>query len=380
MDFLEDADFAAHPVGAARVVGKNRLEVAAPRIYGPSVSIRRRPSRLVTSPRISMVTRLRWPSFRSCVTTIIGNSRSIAYSSSLRRDKWTWRNATRWSTSGSMPRIGPTMNLPIGFKRDEVDILRFDLSGHVPPAIVLAFSRASLRRCRTFGLWKCDRYRSSDHGLPAGRSGLRCPRRFRHLFAEQIFDLPCGITIDAAPDVSQAEPPIICVMASSRLVSSIAYRRYPTARSGCGQGSAPATSGLERSSSRTPRLTTRFCATPYLSRLWRTGLRPIVTCLGTTQHAEHLAEFANIDISFDPFPQNGGVSTWESLQMGVPVICKLGRRRQLACWGRNRERRSRTFDDPLELQRTMTAMSRSPANSPASLQRYAPCAPNCLAG
>ena len=39
---------------------------------------------------------------------------------------------------------------------------------------------------------------------------------------------------------------------------------------------------------------------------------------------DHLAEFENIDISLDPFPQNGGVSTWESLHMGVPVIAKLG--------------------------------------------------------
>jgi predicted O-linked N-acetylglucosamine transferase (SPINDLY family) len=29
-------------------------------------------------------------------------------------------------------------------------------------------------------------------------------------------------------------------------------------------------------------------------------------------------------MSLDPFPQNGGVSTWESLLVGVPVICKLG--------------------------------------------------------
>ena len=35
-------------------------------------------------------------------------------------------------------------------------------------------------------------------------------------------------------------------------------------------------------------------------------------------------EFESIDISLDPFPQNGGVSTWESLQMGVPVVSQLG--------------------------------------------------------
>jgi len=49
-----------------------------------------------------------------------------------------------------------------------------------------------------------------------------------------------------------------------------------------------------------------------------------VRCIGSTPHIQHLAEFANIYISLDPFPQNGGASTWESLQKGVPVICKLG--------------------------------------------------------
>jgi predicted O-linked N-acetylglucosamine transferase (SPINDLY family) len=49
-----------------------------------------------------------------------------------------------------------------------------------------------------------------------------------------------------------------------------------------------------------------------------------IRCLGATSRAEHLAAFADVDVSLDPFPQNGGVSTWESLQMGVPVIAKLG--------------------------------------------------------
>jgi predicted O-linked N-acetylglucosamine transferase (SPINDLY family) len=49
-----------------------------------------------------------------------------------------------------------------------------------------------------------------------------------------------------------------------------------------------------------------------------------VRCVGRTSRQEHLAMFSEIDIALDPFPQNGGISTWEPLQMGVPVITKLG--------------------------------------------------------
>ena len=49
-----------------------------------------------------------------------------------------------------------------------------------------------------------------------------------------------------------------------------------------------------------------------------------VICMGTTPRNEHLRAFANVDISLDTFPQNGGISTWESLYAGVPVVAKLG--------------------------------------------------------
>jgi predicted O-linked N-acetylglucosamine transferase (SPINDLY family) len=45
---------------------------------------------------------------------------------------------------------------------------------------------------------------------------------------------------------------------------------------------------------------------------------------GTTSRDDHLRALNEVDICFDPFPQNGGVSTWEALQMGVPVVAKLG--------------------------------------------------------
>ena len=49
-----------------------------------------------------------------------------------------------------------------------------------------------------------------------------------------------------------------------------------------------------------------------------------IQCLGSTPRMEHLAAYDDVDICLDPFPQNGGVSTWEALQVGVPVLAKLG--------------------------------------------------------
>jgi predicted O-linked N-acetylglucosamine transferase (SPINDLY family) len=52
--------------------------------------------------------------------------------------------------------------------------------------------------------------------------------------------------------------------------------------------------------------------------------RDRVRYIGSTTRPEHLAMFSQVDIALDPFPQNGGISTWEALQMGIPVVAKLG--------------------------------------------------------
>ena len=50
-----------------------------------------------------------------------------------------------------------------------------------------------------------------------------------------------------------------------------------------------------------------------------------IAFLGATSRADHLAAFKNVDIALDPFPQNGGISTFETLQMGVPTVTMLGK-------------------------------------------------------
>ena len=67
------------------------------------------------------------------------------------------------------------------------------------------------------------------------------------------------------------------------------------------------------------------CATAWSAVSWRRVLpQDRIVCIGSSERSDHLRAFESIDISLDPFPQNGGISTWESLYMGVPVVAKLG--------------------------------------------------------
>jgi predicted O-linked N-acetylglucosamine transferase (SPINDLY family) len=65
--------------------------------------------------------------------------------------------------------------------------------------------------------------------------------------------------------------------------------------------------------------------TRLLESLAAHGVAPDrVSLMGSTSREEHLAAYRRVDIGLDPFPHGGGVSTWESLYMGVPVVTKMG--------------------------------------------------------
>jgi predicted O-linked N-acetylglucosamine transferase (SPINDLY family) len=49
-----------------------------------------------------------------------------------------------------------------------------------------------------------------------------------------------------------------------------------------------------------------------------------IRLMGSSSREEHLATYRRVDICLDPFPQGGGVSSWEALHMGVPIVAKLG--------------------------------------------------------
>ena len=318
MEFLADADFAAHQ--AVRREWWDRIGCKVPRRQLRQCDLD--PEKRITVGYVSSDFRR-----HSAALTFIpilrhhdhGQFKIIAYSCSPLHDDMTdrcralvdvWVDAAGLSDDELADQI----------EADRVDIL-VDLSGHSGGNRLAVFARkpapVQVSACGSVtgtGLPTMD-YLMADR--------VFVPEAVRHLFAEQVYDLPCGITYDTPSLVQATELPMLRngfvtfgVFNRTEKISDAALSVWSAI---CRQ--IPDAKIVVKNAS----LDDSLLRDTLLGRFGAHGIAADrVTCLGSTSHDQHLAEFANVDISLDPFPQNGGVSTWESLQMGVPVVCKLG--------------------------------------------------------
>ena len=244
----------------------------------------------------------------------------ICYSTSLIDDAVTkslrlaadrWRNVSTWSDD----------QLAQGIQADQVDIL-IDLSGHT-----------SANRLRTFAgkpapiqvtAWG----HATGTGLPTIDYLFSDPvvilAQERSLYAEQIYDLPCLCIVEPPPaGLRSSQPP---VNANGYVTYGVFNRTSKITNEAAGVwarilGAAPTSRLLIKD---------REIDDPAIRAmlLERFALHGIgaerIRLMGSTSREQHLAAFSQVDIALDPFPQGGGVSTWEAVHMGVPVVSKLG--------------------------------------------------------
>lgn len=244
----------------------------------------------------------------------------ICYSNSPVQDEITesfrqvadrWRDVMQWSDDQLMDCI----------RADQVDIL-VDLSGHSRGNRLGTFARKPAPVQVT--AW--------GHATGTGLSTMdylfgdpvMAPLEARHLFVEQIYDLPCLIIIEPPPaGLRSLEAPVT----SNGHVTYGAFTRANRLSSAV----IDVWARILRAD-----VTARLLVKDYLlsdaviqARLLADfaarGIAPDrIDLIGPTSRDEHLAAHRLIDIWLDPFPNGGGVSAWEALHMGVPVVSKLG--------------------------------------------------------
>ncbi|MGA7807803.1 tetratricopeptide repeat protein [Bradyrhizobium sp.] len=203
---------------------------------------------------------------------------------------------------------------------DRVDIL-VDLSGHSAGNRLTIFAR------------KPAPIQVSAWGNPTGTGlptidyvladSVFIPESARHLFVERIYDLPCFLMMERPSGLQPSALPML----RNKHVTFGVFNRIDKISDGALalwskllQAIAGSRIVIKHGALDDP-----FLRDGLIGRFVTHGVaQESVTCIGATPRPDHLAAFANIDISLDPFPQNGGVSSWESLYAGVPVVTKLG--------------------------------------------------------
>ncbi|GMP02208.1 O-linked N-acetylglucosamine transferase, SPINDLY family protein [Bradyrhizobium sp. TM239] len=203
---------------------------------------------------------------------------------------------------------------------DNVDIL-IDVSGHTTGNRLQCFARKPAPIQATgFGHATGTGMPTMDYVLA---DPIFIPPSARHLFPEKIYDLPCLITMEPVTNLQPSELPMLRngyvtfgVFNRIYKISDDAIRVWSRIMREVPGSKIILKHGLLDDALLRDSLIARFIAQGIAEE--------DITCLGTTSRDDHLMAFDKIDISLDTFPQNGGISTWESLYKGVPVVAKLG--------------------------------------------------------
>jgi predicted O-linked N-acetylglucosamine transferase (SPINDLY family) len=321
LDFSTKADVVHHQAARAdwwRAIGSKEAERAA-----PLRAIDRDPDRKLVVGYVSAEFKRRSAAYT--YRPVLENRDKaqfdiVCYSNSPTSDDVTetfktaadlWRDVSQWSDD----------RLADCIQRDNIDIL-VDLSGHGGGHRLRVFARKPAPIQVT--AWG----HATGTGLPTidylFSDPVAIPREVRHHYAEQIHDLPCLIPLEPPPGNARTDfPP---VLQNGFLTYGVFNRVSKFSDEAIALWSklllADTTSRLMAKDLMLDDVETRK---NLLDRFAVHGVDPArISLLGTSDRETHLAAYRDVDVCLDPYPHGGGVSTWEALYMGVPVVAKLG--------------------------------------------------------
>jgi len=203
---------------------------------------------------------------------------------------------------------------------DGVDIL-VDLSGHTAGTRLGVFARKPAPiQVTAWGSGTGTGLQIMDYFLG---DPVTIPQDVRHMFAERVYDLPALITTQPISEVQPSALPML----RNGFVTFGVFNRIDKISDGALAVWSKLLRGVTGSKIVVKHLALdeAFLRDSLIGRFVTHGIpHDRVICMGSSERIDHLRAFEHIDISLDPFPQNGGLSTWESLYMGVPVVAKLG--------------------------------------------------------
>jgi len=212
---------------------------------------------------------------------------------------------------------------------DQVDIL-VDLSGHSAGNRLTMFAlKPAPIQVTAFGHVSGTGLQVMDYLLA---DPIIIPQEVRHLFAEKIHDLPALITIEPPPDVPPSPLPML---GNGHVTFGVFNRADKISDQALAVWSrllqaVPGSIIVVKHGS----LNEALVRDTLIARFVASGIaEDRLRCMGSSPRSEHLKLFSTIDMMLDPFPQNGGISTWEPLQLGVPVVTKLGNGHASRCGG-----------------------------------------------
>jgi protein O-GlcNAc transferase len=202
-------------------------------------------------------------------------------------------------------------------RQDGIDIL-VDLAGHTTGNRLLAFARKPAPiQITAWGYPHGTKMDAIDYLFA---DPIFIPLSERNKYIEEIIDLPCVIHLNSGIGFPEIKSPPVCKAghitfgAFNRIekYSNSVYtawaeilHRVPTAKL------------LIKSKSLNSLDNINILQTIFQDK----GISPKrIIFMGSSPKQDHLKSHEKIDIMLDPYPHNGGMTTLESLRMGVPVL------------------------------------------------------------